>query len=590
VASSFAKAVPGRPLLTYLRYNRPYLGAYIGGSVIALLFTLMTLVMPLLISWIVGQFAAGTMTMAMLTQTFALLLALALISAVARYCQRVLMIRASRKFEYDLRNDFFQHLQSLSRSFFNRTKTGDLMTRSTSDLEHVRAFVGPGIMGGVDMLRIPFTLAMMFYISLPLTLMSLIPLPFVSIVVYFMVMYMHRQSKKVQERFSVVTSSAQENLSGARVVKAYASADREVARFEAASKDYMRESLRMNSVGAIAWVVIPMMVGVSILIIIGKGGMMVINGEIGIDDLTAFTLLTLGLTWPLAQFGWILNLYQRGSVSMKRILDIMAETPEIADANDTRRDVQSLDGRIVFENVSFGFDDRPVLKDISFAVNPGETLAVVGPTGSGKSTIVSLITREYDPRSGRVLVDDIDAREVPLATLRGAIGYVPQDGFLFSDSVRANLTFGRVDASGELIDSASDISQFGPTVPDLPKGLDTLLGERGVNLSGGQKQRLTIARAIVREPAVLVMDDALSSVDTHTEEEILKRLKDFSAKRTTVLIAHRLSSIQHADQILFLNDGVIAERGTHDELLALDGAYADLYRRQLLEDELEHEQ
>jgi ATP-binding cassette, subfamily B, multidrug efflux pump len=441
----------------------------------------------------------------------------------------------------------------------------------------------------VDMIRLPFTFAVMVYFSLKLTLISMLPLPVVSALVYSFVMYMHRQSKRVQDQFGVVSSRAQENLAGARVVKAFGIADRETRDFGAESKKYMRESLKLSVVMSLAFPLIGSVIGASILLILWQGGNMVIDGKLTLGALSGFIVCLLMLAWPLAQFGWVMTLYQRGAVAMKRITEILLEEPTVKDDECTRHDRAHIEGQLQFDAVHLAYDGRTVLEDISLDVPKGSTVAIVGPTGSGKSSIVALLTREYDPSSGRVLVDGIDARHIPLHVLRGAIGYVPQDTFLFSDSVRENVTFGRPDATPEEVDAACDIAQFSETVSAMPNGYDTLLGERGVNLSGGQKQRLAIARAVVREPQILILDDALSSVDTHTEEEILRRLKRFMANRTTLIISHRVSTIRHADQILVIDDGRIVERGVHDELVTLGGLYADMYERQLLEDELEEQ-
>lgn len=587
MASTNPKVAPGRPFKTLLRYNRPYWRDYGIGMGIALVFSLVGLAMPLVISAVVDRFKAGTMTYRLLLLYFVALVVVFLATSVARYYQRMLMIGASRKFEYDLRNDYFRQIQRLSQDFFHRVKTGDIMARATNDLSYVRMFIGPGIMGTVDLVWLPYTLGVMVYFSPTLTLYSLTPLPLISLLVYFFVMYVHRQSRVVQEQFSAVNSRVQEDLSGARVVKAYGIEDRELRAFREESARYMRANLRLALVQALAFPLIGLVVGFTILFVLWRGGLMVIDGSLSLGNFTGFIVCITMLMWPLASFGWVLTLYQRGAVGMTRIIDVMVETPAIADHERTRRGFGPVRGAIRFEGVSFAYAGEPVLHDISFDVPEGQTVAVVGPTGSGKSTIVSLMTREYDPTAGRVLIDGVDARELPLHTLRRAVGYVPQDTFLFSDTVRVNLTLGRPDATPEEMDAACEVAQLAETVQRMPEGYDTLLGERGVNLSGGQKQRLAIARAVLRDPPILILDDALSSVDTHTEERILQRLKRVAAARTTVIISHRVSTVRHADQILVLRDGRLAEQGTHDELLALGGLYADLYQRQLLEEQLE---
>ena len=583
------KAVPGRPFLTFLRYNRPYWRAYATGAALSFLYVGIGLATPLIVRRVVEDFESSQMTGARLSAYFTGIVFIALFTAVTRYWQRDLMISASRKFEYDLRNDYFRHVQQMSQDFFHRVQTGDIMARATNDLNYVRLFIGPGIMGTVDLTRVLFGMGMMIYFSPSLTLYALLPLPAVSLIVYGLVMYMHRQSRRVQEIFSSVSARAQENLAGARVVKAYGIADRELDAFGAESWRYMTENVKLSAVMASLWPAIGTITGLAVLLVVWRGGVMVIDGVMSLGDFSAFLFLLFMVAWPLAQFGWILTLYQRGAVSMNRITEILGEQPSVRDTAETRTDVASFKGGIAFEDVTFGYDGRPALRKVSFEAAAGETIAVVGPTGSGKSSIVSLLLREYDPQEGRVLVDGVDVREAPLSVLRGAVACVPQETFLFSDTVRANLVFGRPDAPDEAVRHASEVAQFAEVADELPHGLDTLLGERGVNLSGGQKQRLAIARAVVCDPVILVLDDALSSVDTQTEARILRGLKAVMATRTSVIIAHRISAVQEADLILVLDDGEVVERGTHATLLEQDGLYARMHRRQLLEEELERE-
>lgn len=585
------------PFLSILQYNRPYWKEYLAGSFLSAIFVLVGLAMPMVIRAVVGRFEHNTMTPHLLFLYFAGLLAVGAGTGVARYWERTLIIRASRRSEYDLRNDLFRRVQSMSQEFFHRTQTGDIMARATNDLNYVRMFIGPGIMGTIDMMRLPFTVGLMIYLSPKLTLLSMIPLPLVSLLVYGFVSFMHRQSERVQAQYSVITARTQESLAGARVVQAYGIADREIAAFTRESEIYMRENMKLAYVMSLAWPMIGMTIALMIVLIVWSGGVMTINGTLKLEDLTGFVVCMLILIWPLAEFGWIMTLYQRGAVGMKRINEILDEVPAVADGEHTRRDFAIANGSVRFEDVSFKYHQAKdgdaatepprVLDSLSFEIPAGRTAAIVGPTGSGKSTIISLLTREYDPASGRVLIDGCDLREIPLRALRRAIGFVPQDTFLFSDSIRANVTFGAPDAPPDRIDAACEVAQFRETADALPERYETLLGERGVNLSGGQKQRLAIARAVIRDPRILLLDDALSSVDTQTEEQILLRLKQVMATRTSLIISHRISTIRHADIILVIDDGRIADRGTHDELVARGGLYADMYQRQLLEEELE---
>jgi ATP-binding cassette subfamily B protein len=599
-------ALKGRPFRTILRYNRRYWKEYLLGAALAVLFSLLSLAMPIVMQIVVDEFANETMTRAGLWGYFAALILLAAVVGVARYWQRMVMIRASRKFEFDLRNDYFQRIQTLSQDFFHRTQTGEIMARATSDLNLIRALIGPGIMGTVDMIRLPFTMALMVYLSGQLALISLAPLPLVSLMVYAFIMAMHHQSKRVQDQFDAVSSRAQENLAGARVVQAYGIADRELRDFSRESRLYMRENFKLSMTMSFAWPIISLMVGATILLVLWQGGRMVIaEAEVrrfvwdaglsrqtvvfSLGDLTAFLWCMFLLAWPLADFGWVLTLYQRGAVSMNRVADHLTLMPSIRDTDETDHNISTIEGSIQLDNVSFSYGGRDALQGVSLHVEPGRTLAIVGPTGSGKTTVVSLLTREYDPTQGRVLVDGIDTRLIPLQVLRSSIGHVPQDTFLFSESIRDNLTVGRPGASDSEIERAVDVAQLTDTIRSLPDGYDTLLGERGVNLSGGQKQRLTIARAVLRDPRILILDDALSSVDTHTEEEILHQLKQVMTRRTSVIISHRVSTVRHADQIVVLDNGRVVERGTHDELAARAGLYAEMYERQLLEDALEED-
>jgi ATP-binding cassette subfamily B protein len=581
------KASLGHPVRSIFAYARPYAWDYLRGAILGAAFLLIDLAMPVVIRTVITAFQQDVMTPRLLGFYFIVLLGIASGTGVGRYYQRLLMIKASRKCEYDLRNDYFRHVQRLGQGFFHRNKTGDIMARAVNDLEYVRMFLGPGLMGSVDMIRVPLSLAVMTYFSAKLTLITIIPMPLVSVMVYAFITYIHRQSGVVQDQFARVTSRVQENLAGARVVKAYAAASREERDFRKECEAYMRQSMGLALVTNFAWVSVGTVVGLTILLVLWRGGLLVINGQLPLGDLVGFMVCVMMLAWPLAQFGWVMTLYQRGAVGMKRISEILAEEPAIRDDADTRYDLPPVKGAVTFERVRFGFESRPVLHDINLSVPQGKTVAIVGPTGSGKSSIVSLLTREYDPAEGRVFIDGVDARRIPVAKLREAIGYVPQDTFLFSDTIRANVTLGRPDAAQTEIDYACRAAQLHETIEGLEQGYDTLLGERGVNLSGGQKQRLAIARAILRDPKILVLDDALSSVDTHTEERILNGLKEVTTQRTSVIISHRVSTVRHADEIVVVDDGRIVERGTHADLLALGGAYAAMHARQQLEAQLE---
>ena len=581
------KAIPGRPFLTILRYNRPYLNSYLTGGILSVFFVVIGLGLPFIVRGVVGGFTQGRITMRLLWLYFAGLLVIAVTTGFARYWERMLIIRASRKCEYDLRNDYFRHIQTLSQDFFHRTQTGDLMARATNDLNYIRMFIGPGIMGTIDMIQLPLTLAVLAWFSSRLLLYMLIPLPFVSVIVYFVIMYMHHQSQRVQAQYADLTARVQENLSGARVVQAYGIGGRETASFTAESESYMRENVKLAAVMSLAWPLIGLIVGLMIVLVLWLGGLMVINGGLALDDFTGFVVAMLLLLWPLVEFGWILTLYQRGIVGMARMNEIFSEKPSVRDDEDTEPGFTVTRGGIRFDDVSFSYDSRHVLHKLDFSILPGQTVAIVGPTGAGKTTIVSLIMREYNATAGAVYIDDLDVRRIPLRSLRHAVGYVPQDTFLFSESIRENVAFGKPDATDEQVRYACEVAQLVETIDSLPNGIDTLLGERGVNLSGGQKQRVAIARAVIADPKILILDDAMSSVDTQTEEKILQRLRLVMEQRTSIIISHRISTVRDADLILVIDDGRIVERGSHESLLALGGLYADLHERQLLEQELE---
>jgi len=587
------------PLVTLLRYNRPYLGAYVVGAVLAVSFSAINLATPILLRTVLAGFEQRIMTRQALMGWVSLMILASIVSGILRYFQRTLMIGASRQFEYRLRNDLFEHLLRLSLAFYRRTKTGDVMARATSDVNNVREFIGPGIMGSADMISIPFTLGVMIWLSPRLTLVSLIPLPVVTVLAYFFIRYMTKQSKVVQEAFSEVNSRMQENLAGARVVKAYGIASRESRVFGELSQRYMRENIRLISVMSLAIPAAGIFIGVFAMILIGVGGGMVIRDELSLANLTSFLVALVMLAFPFAQLGYVLTLYQRGAVSMKRIARIMDTVPDIQDSGKGAGDAAALRGHIVFDQVSFRYPHKPdpdaedegeqpwTLRDISFEVKPGETIAIVGPTGCGKSTLLALLTRAYDPDEGVITLDGVPLRDTALRALRDALGYVPQDSFVFSDSIRGNLLMAKRDASEAELRAACDSAQFSEALDRLPRGWDTLLGERGINLSGGQIQRLALARAILRDPIILILDDALSAVDTKTEESILRRLKQVMAERTSVIVSHRVSTVLHADHILVLDEGRVVERGTHLELVERGGIYAQMYRRQKLESALE---
>jgi len=597
----FPKPAAGRPFVTLWRFNRAFMPRYAAGAVLALLFSLINLGFPLVVRGVVADLGTGTLTVRSVGFYFLLLLGVALFAGIARYYQRTLMIGASRQFEYVLRNAYFRHILDLSARFFNRMPTGDILARATSDVNQVRDFVGPGVMGTVDTLFLPFTLGLMIYLSPRLTLVALLPLPLLTVLVYLFIRFLNRQSRIVQELFSKVSNHVQENLAGARLVRAYAIEERESRKFREVCGDYKQANILLASVMSFAWPLIDLLVTLALLVIVYYGGMMVIRGTLALEDFTAFLIVTAMLAWPLVQFGWVLTLYQRGAVSMNRISEILAAVPEIGDGEWTRPEATVREGRIRFENVCFRYDKAVArepgepaapwtLEDISFEVKAGETLAVVGPTGSGKTTLVALLCREYEPDAGTVSIDDRNVREYPVESLHAAIGCARQEGFVFSDTIAENIRLGRTGLGDEEITQACEIARLAPDLALMPAGMDTMLGERGINLSGGQRQRLTLARALARNPKILVLDDTLSSVDADTEQAILAGLRNVTASRTCIIISHRLSAVAHASRIIVLDGGRIVERGVHNELIRANGLYARMYTRQLIEERLEREQ
>lgn len=516
-------------------------------------------------------------------------------SGVARYAMRRQMIGASRWVEYDLRNDFFAHISRLSTAFYQRHPTGDLMALATNDLNAIRNFVGPGIMHGAGTaVTLVGTLVLMFILSPKLTLVAMIPLPLLSLSMGRFGQLIHVRFERVQEEFARITARAQEYLAGIRVVKAYAQESYASADFRTRNEEFVHQNLRLVKIWGAFYPSLSLLTGIAAALVLWIGGLEVMNGAITIGDFVAFNSYLMMLIWPMMALGWVVNLYQRGAASMGRVQRILEATPEITDPPSDRAvpGDRAIRGEIEFRNVSFEYPSRPghfALRDVSLRVPAGTTVAIVGRTGSGKSTLVHLVPRLYDPTAGQVLLDGRPLPDYPLDRLRGAIGHVAQETFLFSRTIGQNIALGVAEASDRQIEEMATIVRLDGDVQDFPRGYDTLVGERGVTLSGGQKQRTAIARAILREPTLLILDDALSAVDTKTEEEILRGLTAVMKSRTTLLVSHRVSTVRHADCIVVLDHGRIVEQGTHAALLAQGGLYTELERLQRLRDELEVE-
>ncbi|MBI9072512.1 MAG: ABC transporter ATP-binding protein [Melioribacteraceae bacterium] len=513
----------------------------------------------------------------------------AVISGIFRFFIRETIIVVSREIEYDLRQDFWTHIQKLSYRFFQNTTTGNIMAHATNDIAAVRMYVGPAVMYSVDtFIKSIIVITILISINPLLTFYTLIPLPFMSVAVYYISKKLHKKFTKIQERFSDLTTKAQESFSGIRVVKSYVREKREIYEFTNLSDLYFTSMMDKVKLQAFFMPIIFFITGLSVIVIILFGGRMVIDKELTIGEIAAFVAYIGMLTWPMIAFGWVMNLIQQASASMKRLKKMQSEKSEISDTEITDYSINDISGKIEFKNVSFKYkEDLPeVLSNINLKVNNGETLAIVGHTGVGKTSFVNLIPRLYDTVLGDILIDDKPIKEIPLNILRKNIGIVPQEAFLFSDTIENNILYGADIKDDNLLKEVSKISLLDKDVESFPNKYNTILGERGITLSGGQKQRTSLARALAIDPKILILDDSFSAIDTKTEEEILINLKAFMKNRTSIIISHRISTVKDSDKIIVLDDGKITEEGTHDELVAKKGIYADIHFKQLLEDEL----
>lgn len=577
-----------RPLFPYLqKYRR----SYVVGTICVFINNGVWILFPLVLRHAVDGLRAGVTREKLLIYSLELM-GVAAIKGIFQYLTRWIVIGVSREIEFDLRNDLFRHLESLSYSYYQRTRTGDIMARATNDLNAVRMLLGPAIMYSAN--TIVFTagaLVFMLSISPKLTMYAFLPLPVVSITVQYFGKQIHERFEKIQAMFSEISARAQENFSGARVIRAYVQEEPEIAAFETSNREYINRSLKLVRLMGMLWPTLETMLGLAIVLVLWLGGREVLYGRMTVGGFVAFNTYMVQLTWPVIALGWVINIFQRGTASMVRINEILVERPEIEDGPEATAAgglpaTTQIRGEIEFRNLNFAYNGVPVLHDINLKIPAGSSLAIVGPTGSGKTTLVSLIPRVYDAAPGSVWIDGKPVREYPLASLRRQIGFVPQETFLFSETVRENIAFGKEDATDEEVRAAAEAANIAHDIEEFPEQYKTMVGERGITLSGGQKQRTAIARAIIRNPRILILDDALSSVDTHTEDKILNHLREVMRDRTTIFISHRVSTVRNADRIAVLHAGRIVELGTHDELLARNGYYSDLYNKQLLEEEL----
>lgn len=582
-----------------LRHRR----AYLVGLTLSLIGTGLSVLNPWVLRQAIDAIRAGAAPQ-LLGRLAVAYVVVAVTGGIVRFNWRMRMLGAGRRIEYEIRNDYFAQLQRLHQGFFQRTRTGDLMARAINDLNAVTRLVTAGLMHSSNTI-VMFVAAsvLMFTIDAPLALLVMVMLPMVSVVFVILGRRIHREFEQVQEQFSTLSARAQENFSGIRVVKAFAQEQAEIEAFGDINREYVRRAVKLARTSGALWPAMTFILGSASALVLWQGGLAVMSGRMTLGQLVQFFGYLMMLSWPMIALGWTTNLIQQGLASMRRLDDIFETRPVIAESPSPVA-LDRVRGQIEFRHVSFTYDKQPVLHNITLTIPAGATVAVVGPTGSGKTTLVSLIPRLIDPTQGAVLIDGVDARHLGLSTLRGAIGFVPQEPFLFSDSLEGNLAFG-IDGdgghlngaakgdgeagggNGQRVRAAAQIAQIARDLEDFPLGYQTVVGERGVTLSGGQKQRATIARALARDPAILILDDALSSVDTSTEEEILQGLRRFMQSRTSILISHRISTVRHADLIVVLDAGRIVEQGTHDELLARGGLYADLYQKQLLRDALD---
>ena len=575
-----------RPLFVYMRRYR---WGYLWGTLSCIGTIAAAVQFPRVLGWAIDKLQKHQASREAILVFAGLLVAISLTKGVFLYAQRWILIGISREIEFDIRNDLFRHLEKQDSGFYQRYRTGDVMARMTNDLNAVRMLLGPALMYSANTVFFTvFALYFLLHLSPWLTLVALAPMPLASILVQYLGHRIHDRFERIQASFSEISSQAQEHYSGARLIRAFAREESQIGLFERLNRQYIARSLRLVQLMGMLWPTLEFILGISMVITLLAGGHLVIAHRITVGDFVEFNTYMILLIWPIIAVGWVINLFQRGTASVQRIDELLKAEPAIDDsAADAAIPADAvLRGEIELRHLNFSYGNTEVLRDISLHIPAGTSLAIVGPTGSGKSTLVNLITRLFEAPKGALLIDGRPVRDYPLAVLRRNIGMVPQETFLFSETIRENLTFGAPHASEEEMLEATQAAHIRREFEEFPQGFETMVGERGVTLSGGQKQRSAIARALLRRPAILILDDALASVDTYTEERILGGLRGYTSASTTILISHRVSTVRSADRIAVLDHGSIVELGKHDELLALDGYYAGLFQKQQLEEEL----
>jgi ATP-binding cassette, subfamily B, multidrug efflux pump len=573
-----------KPLLPYMRrYKR----SYAWGGLAVLLNNAIWIFFPMIIGVAMDDLLHHGVTRKKILAYAGALLAIALAKGVFLFFTRWILIGISRDIEFDLRNDLFLQLEKQAPEYYQQRRTGDIMARMTNDLNAVRMLLGPAIMYSANTLL--FSIGALFFllrISPMLTLFALAPLPVASVLVQTLGRKIHDRFERIQAMFSDISAQAQENFSAARLVRAFAQEQAQISAFDTSNREYVRRGLHLVQLMGMLWPTLEFLLGIAMVIVVLVGGHEVLSHRISAGDFTAFTIYTVMLTWPVIAFGWVVNLFERGTASVTRIHELLVESPSIDDRDAVTAETHPIKGEVEFRHLSFSYGSAEVLRDISLRIPAGSSLALVGLTGAGKTTLVNLIPRLYDAPAGTVLIDGRPVREYPLEQLRKGIGFVPQETFLFSETIRENIMFGAPEASVQEMLDAAESAHIRREFEEFPHGFETMVGERGLTLSGGQKQRSSLARALVCNPRILILDDALASVDTYTEERILEELRRRMEGRTTILISHRVSTVRNADRIAVLANGRIEELGTHEELLAKGGYYFGLYEKQKMEEEL----